>query len=195
VIDQNFVRAVAHPLRVEILEMLGYGVASPNTLAENLGVRLSDVAYHVRVLASCGALDLIAEEQRRGATEHFYRAKPEAFMGGREWRKVPRSLRGGGVSASSLRVFFDRAIKALKAGTLDARDDAALSCMGLAVDEQGWEELVEVKDKLLDSALAIHERSAKRLAGSGGISVVLGLAAFEAAQPKRRRGGSRHKEK
>src|SRR3954447_19858226 len=73
-IDERLVRALAHPVRIQILEILSERVASPNMLALELETGLSHVAYHTRVLDRCGCLDLIETAQRRGATEHFYRA-------------------------------------------------------------------------------------------------------------------------
>ncbi len=180
-IDPDFVRAIGHPLRVELLDVLAGRTASPNDLAEVMAMPLSNVAYHVRILSDCGTLDLIKERQRRGATEHFYRAKPEAFIGGRQWRRVPRSIRAGGVSAPVIQSFFDKVIRALESGAIDARDDSTLSYMTVAVDEQGWKELVRMRERFLNLAIAVHDRSAKRLGGVDGIPVVLGLAAFEPA--------------
>ena len=93
-IDQRLVHALAHPLRVQILEILSEKVASPHSLSVELEVGLSHVAYHTRALDRCGCLELIKTAQRRGATEHFYKACPHAFVGDRRWRKVPRALRG-----------------------------------------------------------------------------------------------------
>src|SRR3954452_19856876 len=94
-IDQRLVRALAHPLRVQILEALTERVASPNALSAELGAGLSHVAYHTRALDRCGCLELIETAQRRGATEHFYKSTPQSFVGDRNWRKVPRSVLGG----------------------------------------------------------------------------------------------------
>ena len=73
-IDQRLVRALAHPLRVQILELLTERVASPNRLSEQLGIGLTHVAYHTRALDRWGCLELVDTAQRRGATEHFYTA-------------------------------------------------------------------------------------------------------------------------
>jgi DNA-binding transcriptional ArsR family regulator len=72
-IDERLVRALSHPLRVQILEILSERIASPNDLSEELGVELTHVAYHTRTLNRCGCLELVDTAQRRGATEHFYR--------------------------------------------------------------------------------------------------------------------------
>jgi len=79
-IDGRLVRALAHPLRVQILEILSERVASPNDLSEELGVGLGHVAYHTRTLDRCGCVELVDTAQRRGATEHFYKATPGASL-------------------------------------------------------------------------------------------------------------------
>jgi DNA-binding transcriptional ArsR family regulator len=181
-IDQRLVHALAHPLRVKILEILSDQVASPNLLAGQLDSALSDVAYHTRALDRYGCLELVDTAQKRGATEHFYKANPGAFVGGPHWRKVPRAVRGG-VSAATLQTFLDKAIAALEAGTLDGRDDTVLRWMPLLVDQQGWEEVVEIMEDATNRVLATHLRSQSRLSenGRGAVSTVVGMAAFETA--------------
>src|SRR4029077_698710 len=107
VIDQRLIRALAHPLRIQILEALCDHVASPHLLSAELEAGLTDVAYHTRALDRCGCLELIETAQRRGATEHFYKATPDSFVGDRSWRKIPRSVLGG-VSAATLQTFLDK---------------------------------------------------------------------------------------
>jgi hypothetical protein len=121
--------------------------------------------------------------QRRGATEHFYKATPGAFVGDRSWRKVPRSVRGG-VSAATLQTFLDKAVAALEAGTLDGRDDTVFRWMPLHLDEEGWSEVVAIMEEATKLMLAAHVRSQDRLRESGGkgvVSTVAGMAAFETA--------------
>jgi DNA-binding transcriptional ArsR family regulator len=182
-IDQRLVRALAHPLRIQILEILTERVASPNLLADELDSGLSHVAYHTRALDRCGCLELVDTAQRRGATEHFYKATPGAFVGDREWRKVPRSIRGG-VSAATLQTFLDKAIAALEAGTLEGREDTVFRWMPLFLDEEGWKEVVAILEEATNLALAAHLRSQDRLTesgGKGGFSAVIGMASFETA--------------
>jgi hypothetical protein len=182
-IDQRLIRALAHPLRVQILEILTERVASPNWLSIQLDAGLSHVAYHTRALDKCGCLDLVDTAQKRGATEHFYKASPGSFVGGRAWRKVPRSVLGG-VSAATLQTFLDKAIAALEAGTLEGREDTIFRWMPLLLDQAGWEEVVAIMEEATNLVLAAHRRSQDRLAASGArgaISTVVGLAGFETA--------------
>jgi hypothetical protein len=182
-IDQRMVRSLAHPLRIQILELLTDHVASPNGLANELEAGLGDVAYHTRALDRYGALELVDTAQRRGATEHFYKAYPEAFVGGPSWRKVPRAIRGG-VSAATLQTFLDKAIAALEAGTLDDRDDTVFRWMPLHLDKEGFEEVVSILEEATKLMLAAHVRSQDRLSEGGSeetVSTVVGMAAFETA--------------
>jgi hypothetical protein len=182
-IDQRLVRSLAHPLRIQILELLTDHVASPNAISNELGAGLTDVAYHTRALDRYGALELIDTAQRRGATEHFYKATPDAFVGGPPWRRVPKTVRGG-ISAATLQTFLDKAIAALEAGTLDGRDDTVFRWMPLFLDEQGWKEVVAIMEEATKLMLAAHLRSQDRLSesgGRGGVSTVVGQAAFETA--------------
>ncbi|MGC1164578.1 MAG: hypothetical protein WA862_00575 [Solirubrobacterales bacterium] len=181
VIDQRLVKALAHPLRIKILESLSERVASPNRVASELDTDLSHVAYHTRALAQCGCLELVDTAQRRGATEHFYKAEPHSFIGNRIWRRVPRALLGG-ISGATLQSFMDRAVAALEAGTIDGREDTTLHWMPVLLDQRGWEEVTATMKETIDKVLAVQAESRKRLTRSkewGAISAIVGVASFE----------------
>jgi DNA-binding transcriptional ArsR family regulator len=74
--ELDLFNALGHPVRRRVLrEMLdGGGEISPRELALTLSEQLSALSYHVRVLAECGAIELVRTEQIRGSTQHFYRA-------------------------------------------------------------------------------------------------------------------------
>lgn len=180
-IDQRLVRAMAHPVRIQILEILSERVASPNMIATELETGLSHVAYHTRALDRCGCLELVQTAQKRGATEHFYKARPRAFIGDQAWRSVPPSIRGA-ISAASLQTFMDKAVAALEAGTMDEREDTTFSWMPLHLDEQGWQEVTAILRGATDRVVKAQEDSNRRSRGSGierTISAVVALALFE----------------
>lgn len=182
-IDQRLIRALAHPLRVQILDVLTDRIASPSLLSEELEVELTHVAYHTRALDRYGCLQLVKTAQRRGATEHFYKARPQAFVGDPAWREVPRPLLSG-VSAATLRTFLNKAIAALEAGTLDGRADTVFRWLPLLLDEAGWTEVVAILEEATNQILAAHLRSKDRLAdgeSKDGVSAVIGMACFETA--------------
>ena len=51
---------------------------SPRQISIRLEHPLSNVSYHVRVLADCSAIALVFTEPVRGSMQHFYRASVEA---------------------------------------------------------------------------------------------------------------------
>src|ERR1043165_2167089 len=125
-VEQVVAKAFAHPLRVQILIILNEKVASPNMLANQLDQSLNLVAYHVRVLEKYDCIELVDTKQRRGATEHFYRATRRQFLSDAEWSRLPQVLRPG-LSTAMLKSVFDDIEEAVRTGTLDEIDDRHLS--------------------------------------------------------------------
>lgn len=72
-IDQRLAKALSSPLRARALALIAEGVASPKAIADELGLDVRGVAYHVRVLRKLGCIELAETRQRRGAIEHIYR--------------------------------------------------------------------------------------------------------------------------
>ena len=179
-IDHELVRALAHPVRVHILEELQDRVASPTELSKGMEESLGVISYHTNMLVSCGCLELVRTRPRRGALEHFFRATPRSFIGHQDWRSAPRSVLGG-VTGAAVETFFDQAVAAVDAGTIDARADTTLSWMPVTVDDAGWKELSETMGKAQRLAMDIHAKSVERLDGAEGTPVIVGLASFEAS--------------
>jgi len=180
-IDQALVRALAHPIRIYILEELQNRTASPSDLCKETGHSIGVVSYHANILVGCGCLEMVRTEPRRGALEHFFRATPRSFIGHQDWRRAPRSVRAG-VTDAAVGTFFDKAAEALDAGTIDARDDTTLNWMPINVDEAGWRELAEIMDKALRLVMGVHARSADRRTEDDEIPVIVGFASFEAGR-------------
>jgi DNA-binding transcriptional ArsR family regulator len=71
---QAVLTSLKHKLRRRILRVMSNREPiSPRELSELLGESLSNVSYHVRVLAECGVIEAVEMRQVRGATQHFYR--------------------------------------------------------------------------------------------------------------------------
>ncbi len=91
---QRLLVGLKHRLRRRILElMLAQREAmSPSQIATALGLPLSNVSYHVRVLAELGMLRLEGIEPVGGPLRHLYRpaAEVEADAWVRETLDLPR---------------------------------------------------------------------------------------------------------
>src|SRR5215218_6398905 len=125
-VEQIVAKAFAHPLRVQILIILNERVASPNLLAQELDQSLNLVAYHVRVLEKYDCIELVDTKQRRGATEHFYRATRRQFLSDDQWSRMPANLRPG-MATAVLKSIFEDIEAASKAGTLEEVDDVHIT--------------------------------------------------------------------
>jgi DNA-binding transcriptional ArsR family regulator len=178
-IDQNLVRALAHPTRVRILEALQGRTASPTELAREFHESLGVVSYHANTLLDVDCIEQVTTRPKRGTIEHFYTARPRSFIGHQDWRRVPISVRGG-VTGEALRTFVAKIGAAIDADTIDSREDTTLNWMPITVDEQGWRESAEILDRARRELMAVAAASRGRLGGAEGIPAVTGLAAFEA---------------
>lgn len=74
VLDAGALRALAHPLRVRIYDILSqYGPQTASTLAERLGESSGATSYHLRALAKH---DLIRERHDRGTARERWWERP-----------------------------------------------------------------------------------------------------------------------
>jgi predicted ArsR family transcriptional regulator len=180
-VEQIVAKAFAHPLRVQILIILNEKVASPNMLAQELGQSLNLVAYHVRVLEKYDCIELVDTKQRRGATEHFYRAIRRQFLSDDEWSRMPSSLRPG-MAGAVLKTMFQDIEEASASGVLDNVDDVHISRTPLVLDQQGWKDVSATLKDSLSRLLEIQAEASARLAESdeSGISTKVNLMQFRA---------------
>jgi DNA-binding transcriptional ArsR family regulator len=183
-IDQNLAKALTSPLRVEILDILNRRVASPNEIAEELGRPLGTVAYHVRRLQALGCIELVREEPRRGAVEHYYRAVARPFFSDADLERMPASARGS-LFDVFLRAIWSDVKEAAESGMLQARDDVHISHSRIVLDDEGWTELSGLLEELLARIPDVEAASTARLAERGheGMAVRCTLMQFLGGRP------------
>ena len=167
--DPRLVKALAHPLRVQILGVLEERVASPSDLAEELGAPLGNVSYHVRTLADLGLLKLVRRKTRRGAVEHYYQAHGRATVTDEAWSQVPSVVRRSMVGVA-LEQAVEAAVSAAAAGGFDG-EDASLTRHSLALDDEGVREACDALARLHDELRTIQDRAASRHGDGDGAGV------------------------
>jgi DNA-binding transcriptional ArsR family regulator len=184
--DPRLVKALAHPLRIDILRVLQDRVASPSEIAEEVVAPLGNVSYHVRFLARVGLLELVETRPRRGALEHYYRARGRVRITDKAWAQVPQIVKNAMVAATLGQVV--RYVEA--AATIGGfeRADAAVSRRPMTVDKQGFTDLAAAVKQLLDRATEIEAESARRMATANhsGPEINAGLVTmlFEGPPPQ-----------
>jgi DNA-binding transcriptional ArsR family regulator len=163
--DPRYLKALAHPLRIRILAMLAERSASPVQLASKLDATLGTVAYHVRTLHSLGLVELVDTRQRRGATEHYYRAHDRPRFSDEAWGDLPAVDKQRMLSAM-LQQLGQFVSASAAAGGFD-RPDSHMTRTSLRLDERGWEQLADATKRWLSDADRIAEAAGKRLGRTG----------------------------
>jgi DNA-binding transcriptional ArsR family regulator len=181
--DPRLVKALAHPLRVQILGVLEERVASPSDLAEELGAPLGNVSYHVRQLHALGLIKLVKKTPRRGAIEHHYKALARAPISDEAWAGTPGLVKESvvGTSLGDL----GQAVSAAAAGGGFKRAEAQLVREELTLDEKGFADVSKELAKTAERVSKIRADAARRLekaGGEGACEANAVLMLFEAAQ-------------
>lgn len=162
--DPRLVKAMAHPLRVQILSVLEQRVASPRELSDELEAPLGNVSYHVRTLSSLGLIKLVKKTPRRGAIEHYYEARGRAVVTDKAWAEVPDIVKRALLGATLASVSEE--VNAAASGGGFERDDIHLTTTRVTVDEQGWRDLSKLLGDTWKSIEKIQRDSTKRLRGT-----------------------------
>ena len=179
-ITQQLAKALAHPLRMQILTSLHRGISSPNQLSRELGEPLGNVSYHVKTLLEYDCIELVKTEPRRGAVEHFYRATERAFLSDEDWEKIPASTRKG-ISGVILESIGADATRALVSGTIENRTNSHITRTPLVLDDQGFNDLSALLAEVLERAKEIQAQAADRLNKEKGdsVSTMMAILHFE----------------
>ena len=158
--DPRYVKALAHPLRIRILAMLADRNASPVQLAARLDATLGTVAYHVRTLHSLGLVELVDTRQRRGATEHYYRAREHPRFPEGAWAGLAPVAKQRMLSAM-LQQIGHYVTESAASGGFD-HSDAHMTRLTLRLDERGFAQLAAATRKWMREAERIEQSAAKR---------------------------------
>jgi DNA-binding transcriptional ArsR family regulator len=178
--DPRVVKALAHPIRAQILGALEDRVASPNQLSRELGVSLGSVSYHVHRLVDLGFLKLVKRIPRRGAIEHYYTLIMRPRITDAAWGEVPPIVKRAMIGATLEKV-ARHVNAAADTGGFDVAD-AHLTRNLLTVDEQGWRALARELDAMNERFAQIVQESTERLEGGGAaVDATVVLMLFESA--------------
>ncbi|HEV2062576.1 MAG TPA: winged helix-turn-helix domain-containing protein [Solirubrobacteraceae bacterium] len=158
--DPRLVKALAHPVRMKILNILDDRTATPKELAQTLGMPLENVSYHVRTLKDFGFIKLERTRQVRGAVEHHYKVAARPRIGDKLWAETPRVVQEALVDAH-LEATVDLVGQSALQGGFDF-PQAHIARHSLALDEAGLEEASKILSDAYDKLEAISEKCRKR---------------------------------
>lgn len=166
-VDPRLAKALEHPTRIAILNILWAGPSSPARIQRQLeNVSLNLVAHHVKVLKDLECIELVETVTRRGAKERIYRTAGPVVIDDKAWEKITPKLRQP-ITASILRMISADLGRTLAAGRFDEIYDNHLSRTRLLLDQEGWAEVVGILERMLDELLHAGDKSKKRIESSG----------------------------
>lgn len=166
-IDPRLLKALSHPTRQHILDILGEGPSSPVRISRRMdNISLNLVSHHIKVLKKLGCIELVETHQRRGATEHVYRSTKRRMFTSEDWASVDPVDRAP-ITANVLRLISEDVGRAFAEGKMDELPDNHLSRTALDLDEEGWAEVVEILAGTLKEINEASVRSADRVSDSG----------------------------
>lgn len=170
-IDHGLVKAMAHPLRYELLLKLNRRTASPNELSKEVNASVGTVSYHVRLLEQMGFAELVETKMRRGAVEHFYRATQRAWFAKKGWARLPVAVRRSiaGVTLTSIW----ESIKQAAASNAFDDPDVHVTSTALALDDEAYANVCQVLSDALRQVMDIQADCAGRGEATRSTQLVL----------------------
>jgi DNA-binding transcriptional ArsR family regulator len=154
-------RGLAHPLRTRLLSVLLEREASPKELADEFGIPLANVAYHIQVLRKLKLIRLVRKTPRRGAVEHHYKADYAAHVGNAVWGELPGPVKESLVASGLSEISRDVSDAAASGGF--EHEDSHMSRSKLVLDKEAWDELAGLLKHALDRGYELEKEAAERL--------------------------------
>lgn len=159
--------AMVHPVRSVLLNLLG---ARPGSGAAELakwsGEPIRRVRGQLKVLADDGLIRVERQETRRGVAARYYSNALELVLTEEHDAELPEPLRRL-VAITTVRLVIDSVKRAMSAGTLLTRPEWTFGNTQAMVDDQGWKELAELHNALLERTQEVVAESRARLEASG----------------------------
>jgi DNA-binding transcriptional ArsR family regulator len=160
------VDAMGHPVRMRVLAVIAEEPgASAQEISERIGEPVDKIRYQLRQLREAGLVTLTEERARRGVVERFYRVAGDIILDAEDISNLSSAKRMR-ISTEILKLIFSDVSAALRAGTLDARDEHCMVRVPAQLDSEGWLEMAAVHLRALDEVEQVRDRSEERLRGS-----------------------------
>lgn len=145
-LDVKGFRAIAHPVRLQMLSLLTGAAMSAAELARELGISQANASYHLRTLHAAGLVHEVGRETVRGGVAKRYRYVVDEHQG-RDQRRAPHP-EGVRLYAEAIAAELVRRSAYRRADSRTTSADA-----DLWVEPQVW---VEVCDRVGEAMRDLH---------------------------------------
>lgn len=165
--DEGLYKALAHPLRREILGwLIERSTGSPSEMEKDIAAPLPEISYHARQLEKYGAIELVEEKPtRRGSPEHVYRPMARVILDNEQVKamsKAERQMFAGQV----VQKMMDDLREGFRNGAFGKRPDWELLHHTLTLDAEGYEQVRGLYQHMEDALFEIQAESDERRASS-----------------------------
>jgi DNA-binding transcriptional ArsR family regulator len=179
-------KALGHPTRLKILTVAHQRAISPSEFAREHDMVTGTVSHHFKKLVEWGAIKLVKKEPVSGSTRHMYVGTKRAIYTEKAWPEFPESVQSG-LATATLQELFRVMSLSIDSGVFTARDDFTFTWEEVPLDEIAWKKLWSILRLVWQKVPALVEESEARAEQTGEklLKAVVGLIAFEAAEPER----------
>jgi len=179
-------RVLANPVRFQILIDMNTPTRrlSAKQWSDEQAEPFSNVGYHFRVLEKAGCIKLYKTIKKRGAEERIYEPVKRAMAWHAEWANLGPVVRQL-VASSAFGPLVLKVGNSIDGGTFDARPESHLSWDTQYVDQEGWETIAVMFQRLLEEVMAECQRIKERLKANPDLErflVTYMMATFETAK-------------
>jgi DNA-binding transcriptional ArsR family regulator len=170
VANRELLVATSHPTRVKALAILREGDASPGEIGRQINRSSKHVKYHLDQLRKVDLVEIVDERSSYGGRvkEKIYRGKHRPYMDQQGWREATEEEQLA-ITGKAIGLVSEDVTEAMLGQTINFPDNSLpeldpnhISRTTLALDRQGWNELVDLLKETLDRAITINDQAAER---------------------------------
>jgi DNA-binding transcriptional ArsR family regulator len=187
-LDPDFVKAIGHPIRVEILLECSLApiCVSEFRVRRRPELRRQAIEHHFSILLECGAIEVVKTRRERGGRARYYSATARALFSEEDFDRMPPALQGS-LTATYCSTLFERIKESLLAGTLEAHSERHLTWTPLELDLEGFLKVAGELDGFFERLKLIELEAKERmdLAGASALHSTVAMMAFESPPPIR----------
>jgi DNA-binding transcriptional ArsR family regulator len=162
-----FLEAISHPLRSRILVMLEGGPAGSAEIATELGVPARSVRHQLQILRTAGFVVARRAAKRRNTYEYSFARAAFGYLDDELYAELSPAERRAAIN-HYLRLMARSMARFVAAGSTYDSHFPFVSRITLALDEEGWRELIAICSTALEQLVGLKGRAAERLGGGDG---------------------------